>query len=334
MDADEVVSRTRRYLGTPAVVGFEDPFLDVLEAELVTAGRTIQRTSGVLAATGPGPAVISAHVDRHGLITTDTDQLAYAAHDPPGSHRPLTARTAATICRRFDREEVVAYDPTTGAPLGTGTVAHSEHCGIGIGLDLIADGLPRLPAGTPVAFAPQVVTDGGWIRGQLDNALSAAILMELIRAGFAGTALFTCGEEAGRSWEGLLAVLPERTNQLVVLDTSPFDTSDEAERGVVVLRHRDAGGHFDPDRTTHLAAAAQTSGVEIVWKDTVLEQSGRPLGRTELGRLIAATGGDVTGSTLQIPTSDYHSNFEATTTGAIAATLATLTAYVAAAQPT
>ena len=251
---------------------------------------------------------------------------------PPGSHRPLTPAAVATICRRFDREAVVAYDRTTGATLGTGTVAHCDHCGIGSGLELVADGLPRLPAGTPVAFAPTLGIDSRWIRAQLDNVLSTAILMELITAGFDGTALFTCGEEAGRSWLGLQRALPERTNQLVVLDTSPFETHREAERGVVVLRQRDAGGRFDHERTTRLAAAAHTIGAETVWKDEILEGSGRPLGRTELGRLIAATGGEMTGSTLQVPTTDYHSNRETTTTTAIGAMLATLTAYLTASE--
>lgn len=324
-----MVDRTRLYLATPAVVGHEGPFLDALANDLDGLGRAHHRSAGVLVAPGPGPALFSAHVDRHGLVTTDAERLDYAAHDPPGSHRPLSARASATICRRFDREEVVAYDSADGTILGTGTVAHGDHCGIGVGLELAADGLPALPPGTPVGFAAHVDVDGEWIRCQLDNVLSVAILMELLADGFTGTALFTCGEEAGRSWEGLQRALPDRTNQLVVLDTSPFDSADEAERGVVVLRHRDAGGHFDADRTGRLATAAQASGVEVVWKDDVLAAADRPLGRTELGRLIAATGGAVTGTTVQVPTTDYHSNHEATTVPAIAATLATLAAYLA-----
>lgn len=321
-----VAERTVRYLATPAVVGHEQPFLDVLDADLRATGRTTDRRDGLLAARGPGPVTLSAHIDRHGLVTTAGPMLAYAADQPPGSHRPLTPRLAASICGRFDREGVVAYDSATGAVLAAGTVEHGAHCGIGIGLELVADGLADLPIGTPVAFAAAAAWDGSWLRGQLDNAVSAAIAIELIHAGFDGTVLFTCGEEAGRSWEPLQEWFGDGTRHLIVLDTSPFDTSVEAERGVVVLRHADAGASFDSALTDRVTGAARADGIDVVWKDDVLAAAGRPLGRTELGRVIVATAGRATGTTVQVPTTDYHSNHEATTATAIAAVFATLAA--------
>ncbi|MGB3737065.1 MAG: hypothetical protein WA964_19075 [Ilumatobacter sp.] len=192
---------------------------------------------------------------------------------------------------------------------------------------VVAAGLADLEPGTPVGFASGLRRTGVWLTGQLDNVVTVAVIVELLAAGFDGTALFTAGEEAGRSWQPIVEWMPPRSDELVVLDTSPFDTTDEVERGVVVLRHRDAGETFSRGRTEQLADAARSTGAEIVWKDAVLAERGRPLGRTELGRVVATTGGRVTGTTLQVPTTDYHINREATTEAAVAATMSTLLAY-------
>lgn len=325
MDVDRVIERTLRYLQVPAVVGFEQPFVEHLERELLSMGRATERSDDLLAAPGDPVSIVSAHIDRHGLVTGHSGRLHYAARLAAGEHRPLTNRLRMAICSRFQREEVVAYEAASGSVVGRGTVQHNDHCGIGPELDLEVEGLEGVAPGTPVAFAHAHSRNGSWLRGQLDNALSAAIAIELIHIGFPGTVLLTCGEEAGRSWQGLRDWLEAPTTQILVLDTSPFDEREAAERGVVVQRHADAGATFDVRFTSLLALAARRAGVSTIWKDEVLTASRRPLGRTELGRLVAATEGRLTGTTLQIPTTDYHSNHEATTRQAIAAALAVLT---------
>lgn len=316
MDAARVAARTERYLQIPAVVGFEEPFLAALEADVRAAGRKTERRSGLLAAPG-GPATVSAHVDRHGFVTRSGAELAYAANVV--SHRPLSPRLAAVICTRYDQEEVIAYDPTTGRRLATAAISHGHHCGIGPDLDLEVPDFAHLPGSTPVGFVPPPQDEPGAFVGQLDNTLSAAMAVELLTTGFDGTVLFTCGEEAGRSWQGLATWFDRPSSRLLVLDTSPFDDAGPAEGGSVVLRHADAGAEFDRTTTSLLADSAHRVGVEILWKDEILAAAGRPLGRTELGRLIAETAGRVSGSTLQIPTTDYHTNRERTSLVAIEA---------------
>lgn len=323
MDATAVANRTLNYLATPSVVGFEQPFLRLLAEEAAALGRDAVGQAGLLAVPGEG-TVVSAHIDRHGLVTRPDGLLGYAAHEAAGAHRPLTPRLAVAVCSRFDQERVVAYDAATGLTLAEGTVVHADHCGIGPDLDLAAAGLDGVPPGTPVAFAAPPGWDGAWLRGQLDNALSAALAMELLAAGFGGTVLFTRGEEAGRSWEALRDYLTAPTRSLIVLDTSPFDDSAAAAAGAVVLRHADSGAEFDTGAAAVLATAAAEEEAPVVWKDAVLAAAGRSLGRTELGRLIAATAGLATGATLQIPTTDYHSNHEATTAAAVGAAWAVL----------
>ncbi|MDH3302883.1 MAG: peptidase M42 [Acidimicrobiia bacterium] len=316
IDAGRVSARVQRYLRVPSVVGFEQPFLAVLEADLHALGRSSERRPGLLAAPG-GPVTVSAHVDRHGFVTGPGGALAYAANEV--SHRALSPRLAAVVCTRYDQEDVVAYDTETGRILGRATIVHGGHCGIGPELDLEAPELAHLPASTPVAFTPPPQEEPGALVGQLDNTLSAAMAVELLASGFDGTVLFTCGEEAGRSWLALASWFDRPSTRLFVLDTSPFDDAGPVERGTAVLRHADAGAEFDSSTTGQLADAAQRVGVDILWKDDILSRAGRPLGRTELGRVISETAGRVSGSTLQIPTTDYHTNRERTSWTAIEA---------------
>ncbi len=234
---------------------------------------------------------------------------------------------AAVVCQRFGSEQVVAYDPQTGKTLATGTVAHAAHCGKNP-VDLVVTEFSKLGPGVPVGFEATDSEDTTSISGQLDNALSVAMAIELLNDGFDGTVLFTAGEEAGVSWKPLVDWFGHPTDRLVVLDTSPFDDSGLINRGVVVLRARDAGGQFSATATARMAAAAQSASTEVVWKDKFLQDLGRPLGRTELGRVIAATKGSVTGTTLQIQTTDYHTNYETTSLRAIAAVGRTLEAFL------
>ena len=53
-----------------------------------------------------------------------------------------------------------------------------------------------------------------------------------------------------------------------------------------------------------------------------------PLGRTELGRVAAATAGAINGTTLQIPTTEYHTATETASLSAISAVIRLLLGYV------
>lgn len=314
MEASEIARRALRYLSVPAVVGFEDAFVDLLHDELVAMGRQVERRPALIAAVG-GPASISAHVDRHGFVTAEHGRLRYAATEL--NSRPMTPNLAAAICQRSTDEVVYAYDPLDGSVLAEAMIEHTAHCGARAGLDIVVAAFADLAPGSPVAFENAGTLGDGWLRGQIDNTLCVALAMELIADGFDGTVLFTRGEEASRSWQAIASWFEAPTSDLIVLDTSPFDESDPADAGVVVLRSADAGATFDADTTARLARHATIVGVPVIWKDRHLTADARPLGRTELGRVIAETGGRITGTTLQIPTTDYHSNHESTTLTAI-----------------
>ena len=65
----------------PAVVGSEDSFFRVLRRELEEVGAEVSYYHGVLVAQGSRPTelMLSAHIDRHGLMCTGPNEFQYAA---------------------------------------------------------------------------------------------------------------------------------------------------------------------------------------------------------------------------------------------------------------
>ena len=108
------------------------------------------------------------------------------------------------------------------------------------------EGLEHVVAGTPVAFADKVTLQEGRISAQLDNVISAAVLIYLFRKATKARH-FTAQEEAGRSWRYLLEWFQrftQSTQELLVLDTSPYASTEEVDEQLLVLRHGDSNGEF------------------------------------------------------------------------------------------
>ena len=104
------------------------------------------------------------------------------------------------------------------------------------------------------------------------------------------------------------------------MDTSPYDSSEPADSGKVVLRNRDSFGSFNISLVETLKQSATSLDIPIDIKDETLRAQGKKddqLGRTELGRIIHENKGRWTGATVQIPTFNYHTNKESTTKLAI-----------------
>ena len=170
-----------------------------------------------------------------------------------------------------------------------------------------------------MAFLDKLKTTHNSLAGQLDNVLTAATLLYLFEQGFQGTAFFTAQEEAGKSWRYLLEWFRRfggSTNQLVVVDTSPYPDFEEASAQHLILRNRDANAQFNTALTQQLQNTCENLGYRTQFKDeyvaqknAVAAEQGLPeasIGSTEMGRIIQASNGLVDGTTLQIPTSGYH----------------------------
>jgi hypothetical protein len=308
----------------PSVVGAEHSFFRVLQRELEERGARVTWYQGVLVAQGNAPesGFFSAHIDRNGLVCTGPNEFQYAAF-VAGNRSDLLGNSVSEglmmkIVDRFRTTPVMAYEPWSGGYLGQGRIIDTYVCPYRNNLIFEVEGLESLVAGTPVAFNDHLLVADGLLTGQLDNVLSAAHLIHLFALGFQGTALFTAEEEAGKSWRYLLEWFRRfngSTDQLVVLDTSPFPDRAAADSQQLVLRRRDANAAFSPRMTDRLAHLCREHGISYRFKDDYVqqlaEQVAQPtlplsLGSTELGRIVAASDGFVQGTTLQLPTTGYH----------------------------
>ncbi|MBK8978181.1 MAG: peptidase M42 [Planctomycetes bacterium] len=321
----------------PSVVGAEQPFLRYVQRELEEAGARTTAWQGLLVAEGAAPAsgYVSAHVDRHGLVCTGPNEFQYAAfvarHRGDLQGDSVSEQTFRTLASRFVGADVQAYEETWGGYLGQGRIGSATYCERRGNLMFTVDELADLRPGTPVAWLDRLRVDSGRIAAQLDNALGAAALVWLFRSGFRGTGFFSTQEEAGRSWRFLLEWFQRfdrATDRLLVLDTSPYPDVDAADAQDVVLRRRDAHAPFAGAMVDELVAACGEVGARFGFKDEYIERTNpqrtavgkapRSLGVTELGRLVAAAGGRVTGTTLQVPTTDYHTADESASLRAVA----------------
>lgn len=327
----------------PAVVGNEDAFFRVLRRELEELGVEVEYYHGVLVAQGDRPhdLFLSAHIDRHGLLCTGPNEFQYAAfiagNKGENMGESASERMLHTIEDRFKGQRVQAHLPYTGTYIGQGEITHSYICPERGNLIFEVSGLDFLQPGTPVSFLDRLQIDDGLISAQLDNVVSAALLIYLFQQGFRGTGLFTAQEESGRSWRYTLSWFQRErltTQRLVVLDTSPYATREDADAQQVTLRHRDANGPFAAAMTQELVDRCEALGINYGFKDEYIEMQNQilgksyPLGRTELGRVAAATEGAINGTTLQIPTTEYHTASETASLSAIAAVLQLLMTYL------
>lgn len=340
---EEFLDILKPLIREPAVVGNEDSFFRVLRRELEEIGLCVQSFHGVLVAQGSRPhdLFLSAHIDRHGLLCTGPNEFQYAAFIA-GNQGEVMGESVSehmlhTIENRFQGQRVQAHLPYTGTYLGQGVITKSYICPERNNLIFEVDGLEFLQPGTPVSFLDRLHMSQGLISAQLDNVVSAALLIYLFRQGFQGTGLFTAQEESGRSWRYTLSWFQRQrltTQRLVILDTSPYATRADAEAQLVTLRHRDANGPFSEAMTQEVVDRCEEMGIPYGFKDEYIAQQNQargksyPLGRTELGRVATATNGAINGTTLQIPTTEYHTVLETASLASISAVMRLLLSYV------
>ncbi|MDA0766937.1 MAG: peptidase M42 [Verrucomicrobia bacterium] len=327
----------------PSVVGTEDSFFRVLRRELEEVDVRVERHLGILVAQGDEPEslILSAHIDRHGLLCTGPNEFQYAAFIA-GNRGELTGDSVseqmmASIADRFTGQRVQAHLPYTGTYLGQGIISNGYLCPKRHNLIFEIDGLEFLQPGAPISFLDRLKVTDTHLSAQLDNVLSVAIIVWLFRNGFRGTALFTAQEESGKSWRYALDWFQRTsttTRRLLVLDTSPYPSTEAAEEQDLVLRYKDATAGFDPGFTAEITRLCHRLGIRHTFKDQWIEAQNidRPkpmsLGRTELGRLVAATGGLISGTTLQIPTTGYHTANETASLSSLRAAIRLLRSYV------
>ena len=334
----EFIDLLKSLIRQPSVVGAEHSFFRVLQRELEDRGAKVTWYEGLLVAQGNKPfsTMFSAHIDRHGLVCTGPNEFQYsafiAANRTDLLNNSVSEELMTKITERFQSVPVFAYEPWSGAYRGHGVITKSYVCEYRNNLIFEIDGLDSVVAGTPVAFKDILKINNGRLEGQLDNVLSAAALVHLFNLGFEGTVFFTAQEEAGKSWRYLLEWFRRfggSTNRLFVVDTSPFPNIEAANQQLLVLREKDANAKFNPEATKLVEQLCQKNNLSFVYKDRYVEQENKrlisagenphSLGSTEMGRIIAASNGLVDGTTIQIPTSGYHTMEESASWDSVAA---------------
>jgi putative aminopeptidase FrvX len=327
----EFIDLLKLLIRQPSVVGAEHSFFRVLQRELEERGARVSWYEGILVAQGiqPSSTMISAHIDRHGLICTGPNEFQFAAFITANRsdllNNSVSEELMAKVTERFESAPVYAYEPWSGMYRGNGVIKNTYVCEHRKNLIFEIDGLSDVVAGTPVAFEDKLRINNNRLFGQLDNVLTAAALVHLFSLGYQGTAFFTAQEEAGKSWRYLLEWFRrfgQSTNRLFVVDTSPFNSIQEADQQQLILRNRDANANFNAQATAIVESLCQSSDIQYAFKDILIETKNRSLladglkpqtlGSTELGRIIAASNGLVDGSTIQIPSTGYHTTSEST----------------------
>ncbi|MEY3089998.1 MAG: hypothetical protein RL113_314 [Pseudomonadota bacterium] len=319
----------KQLIRTPSVIGSEHPFFLFLQRELEEIGIKATLYEGLLVAEGENPeqGMMSAHIDRHGLICTGPNEFQYAAFiaqnrgDLTGDS--VSEKTYQNIRDRFIHQRVQAYEPWSGAYLGLGTIDNAYMCERRANLVFNVSGLEHLHAGTPVAYLDVLKYEEGYLSAQLDNVLSAALILFLYERGYQGRAFFTAEEEVGKSWRYLLEWFRGHdlsTDELLVLDTSPFPDRVTAEAQDIVLRRKDANATFISPMTQKIETICNAKSIPFGYKDEFIEKlnegflkEGKPLytlGSTEMGRLAKSSEGSIQGTTFQLPTTGYHTTEE------------------------
>lgn len=326
----------KQLIRTPSVVGAEHYFFLFLKKELEEIGIKAELHEGVLVAEGndPDSGMISAHIDRHGLICTGPNEFQYAAFTAQNrgdlTGDSVAEKTYRDIKERFMHQRVQAYDPWSGAYLGLGEIDNAYFCERRINLLFNVKGLEHLYAGTPVAYVDTLSYEDAHLSAQLDNVLSAAIILFLYERGYQGRAFFTAQEEVGKSWRYLLEWFRGRdisTNELLVLDTSPYPDRKSADAQHIVLRHKDANATFSSALTPKIIEVCDQLSITYGFKDEFIENLNQELiksnrapyslGSTEMGRLVNASEGTIQGTTFQLPTTGYHTTSETVSMAAV-----------------
>ena len=311
----------KQLIRVPSVTGHEHSFFMFLKRELEDLNITVEYYDGVLVAKGnkPQSGYLSAHSDRHGLICTGHNEFQYAAFVAKNQTSLADTLNKEQLLKNFEKrftnQKVQAYEPWSGSYLGMGKIENAFMCERRNNIIFQINDFGHLFPGTPIAFMDKLEIDNEMISAQLDNVVCVAILIYLYHLGYQGTAFFTASEEAGKSWRFLLDYFRRfdiTTNELLVLDTSPYKTIEDMKNLDVVLRNRDENGYFRSPLKSKIKKIAIKNRIKYHSKDEYLKNimtqtnTKSSLGITELGRIISASKGSIQGTTLQIPTTGYH----------------------------
>ena len=333
MSVERIIGKTAEYLKIPSVTEYEDPFINYLADDLSNSDYDIEKSDRLLVVTkknSKNPKIITAHIDRLGIIKTK-DKFEHSLTTLLKKYTPdrtFSETFLKTYGKSFVDESVQAYNPE-GEIIGEGAVKGYTYSADKTGLFFEIDGREDIHENTPVAYKSVLEDKDGNLSSQIDNAICVAVASQLIEDGFDGKFIFSTEEETGRGGEHIVKYLSDNnitSKEIITLDTTPYADSRAIQEGLVVLRNKDRYGVFNKDLVSELKSACEYDGILYEMKDEVIEKQNEQLpkgskpidlGGTELGRIVKESKGTYNGATVQIPTTDYHTNHETTSRRAL-----------------
>jgi putative aminopeptidase FrvX len=209
---------------------------------------------------------------------------------------------------RHTKEDISSYDSNTGEILN-----HYRTLRNSVSVDekkVIYDtNMPLKEEDKIFMFNSKAEEIGNLVSGQIDNVISAACIFELIeKKELQQEVIFTTEEEIGTSWECIKDYSEKHNSKLklIVLDTSPYTTLENFHLGYLTLREGDERADFDLELVSSIKKIVDEEKIPTHYKPSFI-------GNTELGKVVLETEGKLTGVTLQLPTTNYHTTYETCT---------------------
>lgn len=325
MTLKKILEKTKEYLQIPSVIRFEQRFMEHLADDFSKPNYKVDKQARFLVVSKKGEKsgrILTAHIDRHGIVVNDKGEFEYAAFNAKKHYGDENKSSEAVIKKageRFIGESVI-----NGQLEGKVRAYNID----GKNLYFEVEGIKAQPGVVLAYKAPTELVKNGKISGQIDNAVSAAVAYQLIEDGFDGRIVFATEEEIGRSWKHItdyLDSLDKPSQEIITLDTTSYDNERSIDEGLVVLRNKDEKGKFNPNLVARLRKICEEGNIKYEIKDEIIEAENaklpedkkKKLGITELGRIVEHTNGRFNGATVQLPTTNYHSNHETTSELAI-----------------
>ncbi|MDD5331411.1 MAG: hypothetical protein PHE43_01130 [Candidatus Nanoarchaeia archaeon] len=327
MEIQPIINKLEEYVQIPSVVRYEDSFRNHLSEDFANLGCDIKFDERFLIISKKNirnPKVLTAHIDRHGIVINSNLDFEYAAFNANKFYKkdnPSSEKMFQEAGKRF--LNCLVYSYWIRNRLEEGFVKSFDYDLETKTLKFDVDGIKKLESNLPVSYLSNLKINGPFIDSQIDNAISIALIYQLVKDGYDGNIIFSTEEEIGNSWKYVLKALEKlnlSTKEIINLDTTPYTERDKIENGLVVLRNKDQHGVFNPNLVRFLKNKCDELLIPYEMKDEFIEgqnkklvtegQKPKKLGTTELGRIVEETKGDINGATIQIPTFNYHTNNE------------------------
>lgn len=211
-----------------------------------------------------------------------------------------------TVALRFTKEDCISYDFNSGEKINEYKLIRNQ---IDINKNEIYFFTNKTIGFDEKIFMikSKIYQDEKFISGQIDNVISVAVLFYLLEKGnFNEEIIFTTKEEIGLSYKCVIDYINSQDNfekKLIILDTSPYSNIENEKSGFLTLRYGDENGGFNSELVLKIKSILEENQINFDFKPSFL-------GRTELGRVSSESQGKVNGSTLQLPSMNYHTVFE------------------------